>query len=401
VEIGRNSAQGKQDVAPESPVLNLIATILVFAALAFMGPVVAPLAFAITLSVAVSPLADRIERVLPSRAFSSLACTLLLAGLLLGSGALLSSQVAAIVSRGDEYLIRLGDVAGRLTESTGSHRMLRSVGVLREQVGNETLDATPEAQEEARARTAREWVAIFRRNAAAVGGWVVSGLGGLVGFLASSAICLSLIFYMLLQRSRWMDRIKTISIHLGMRPRLRELEKVRADMGRYVRVLFALCAFYGVVMTVLLSLLGVPNALLWGILTGLLEVVPFFGPFIAGTLTTLFIIGTGGSLWQMLAVIAVFTALQALEQYLVAPKLFGGAVDLDPVTVIVAVLFFGLLLGPAGLALALPIMILLKGMVAVTPDTPVLDALLEPEGGGDDSASGRASRPHEERTAPA
>jgi predicted PurR-regulated permease PerM len=370
--------------------LNLIATILVFAALGFMGPVVAPLAFAIALSVAISPLADRVERFVPGRAISSLLCTLLLAGVLMGAVALVSSQVAAIVSRGDDYLTRLGDVAGRLTEWSGSERTLQSMGILGENEGGGAPGAESTTLAEARERAAREWVAIFRRNAAAVGGWVVSGLGGFVGFLASSAICLSLVFYMLLQRSRWMDRIKTISIHLGMRPRVRELEKVRADMARYVRVLFVLCAFYGVVMTMLLRALGVPNALLWGILTALLEVVPFFGPIIAGTLTALFVVGTGGSLWQVLAVVGAFAALQFLEQYLVAPRLFGGAVDLDPVTVIVAVLFFGLLLGPAGLALALPIMILLRGMVSVTPDTPVLDALLESEDDGH-SAGGHAS----------
>jgi predicted PurR-regulated permease PerM len=171
-----------------------------FAALAYMGPVV-PLAFAITLSVAVSPLADRIEGVVHSRIWSSLVCTWMLAELLCGAVALISSQVAGIVGLGDEYLFRLGEATARLSDSMGGQRILRSAGILQDAAEPKNSDAAPESEEGARRRAAHEWVAIFRRNAAAVGGWVMSRLGGFVGFLASSAICLSLIFYMLLQRS--------------------------------------------------------------------------------------------------------------------------------------------------------------------------------------------------------
>ena len=115
-------------------------------------------------------------------------------------------------------------------------------------------------------------------------------------------------------------------------------------------------------------------------LTGVLELIPYFGPVLAGALPTLMALGSGGAWWQPLAVVALFVALQTVEGYVVAPLLYGEAVTIDPVTVILGILFFGVLLGPMGLALAMPLMIFLRGLLAITPDTPALDALMDADG---------------------
>ncbi len=73
--------------------------------------------------------------------------------------------------------------------------------------------------------------------------------------------------------------------------------------------------------------------------------------------------------------VGLFLLLQTIEGYVIAPLLYGKAVNIEPVTVLLGVLFFGFLLGPAGLALAMPLMILLRGVLIISPDTPALDAL--------------------------
>ena len=77
--------------------------------------------------------------------------------------------------------------------------------------------------------------------------------------------------------------------------------------------------------------------------------------------------------------IGLFVALQTFEGYVITPLLYGKAVNIDPVTVLLGVLFFGLLWGPLGLAVAMPMMILLRGLLVITPDTPALDALADAE----------------------
>jgi predicted PurR-regulated permease PerM len=368
----------------------LIATVALGAALVYLAPVVVPVAFAFIFATALSPLADRIERFIPKKGVSAGLCVLLLAAVALGTTGLILSQVGEIVGKSDQYLGRLAGLAEDAGRRTGLGRL---IDPMEPAAGRES----PAQQVESGTRM----LALLRRNAGAIGHWVAQGLGGAVGFLAALAITLSLVFYMLVKRGEWTDRLVAAAAHLGLRPRPAVLRQIREDLGRYARVLALLAGFYALVMTGILMLLGVPNALLWGVLTGLLEVVPFFGPLIAGTLPTLFILGTGAPLWKALAVVGVFVALQLVEQYAVAPVLFGGAVELDPVTVIVVVLAFGLLFGPAGLALALPASILLRALVKMTPDTPALDALvLDPPESGTAEAIAQGSIAAPGRTAP-
>jgi predicted PurR-regulated permease PerM len=126
-------------------------------------------------------------------------------------------------------------------------------------------------------------------------------------------------------------------------------------------------------------LLGVPQPFLWGLVFGLLEFVPYFGPMVGGTLLTLVAMATGsGSWWQPLVMLAVILTWLTLEGYVIAPMIYGHAVKFDPVTVLVAILFFGWLWGPLGMVTALPVMVILRELVVMAPETPALDALMEP-----------------------
>jgi predicted PurR-regulated permease PerM len=87
-----------------------------------------------------------------------------------------------------------------------------------------------------------------------------------------------------------------------------------------------------------------------------------------------------GSWWQPAAVVALYVALHQLEGYVVTPLVYGRAAEFNPVTILFSALFFGWLWGPLGVALALPMMILLRGLLVITPDTPALDALADVEG---------------------
>ena len=131
---------------------------------------------------------------------------------------------------------------------------------------------------------------------------------------------------------------------------------------------------YAVVVSLLLWLLKVPQPILWGVLAGMMEVVPYFGPLIAGVLPTVVSLSLG-SWWQPLAVVGMFLSLHLVEGYLIEPKLYGRVVRLDPVTILFGAIFFGALWGPGGLAIATPMMIVLRGLIMITPDTPALDAL--------------------------
>ncbi len=338
--------------------IRLIAAVLVTGAFALLGPVMVPLAFAMVLALALSPLVDWLES---RHLHRPVACVLVMLGLsllILVTAGLVIGQVGTLVQNLDQYLSRLGDLLDRVLQSTGLSRFIEQ----------------PEGTAE---DPASGWK-ISLQNVITTGlGWAMSGFGGLTGLLTGGIIALTLSFYLLLGRVAWMSRMSEVMRNLGMRPRDRELEAIRTDMAQYWRVLFLLCLVYAVLMSGMLMLIGVPNALVWGLLTGLLEVVPFFGPVLAAVLPTLAALGSGGPVWQPIAVLSIYLGLQLVESNLIGPWLFGHSVNFDPVLIIIAILFFGLIWGPAGLPLAVPMLIVVRGLISITPDTPSLDALVE------------------------
>jgi predicted PurR-regulated permease PerM len=210
-------------------------------------------------------------------------------------------------------------------------------------------------------------------------GWLISDLGGLVGLVGSTVIVISLLFYLLNSRAEWVSRLLRVLFSLGMRPRREGVERIRSDISTFA-LFVSMVSISGALITGTTAwLLGVPQPFLWGLVFGLMEFVPYFGPMVGGTLLTLVSMTTGsGNWWQPLVMLAVILTWLTLEGYVIAPMIYGRAVRFDPVTVLVAILFFGWLWGPLGMVTALPVMVLLRELVVMSPETPALDALMEP-----------------------
>jgi len=102
-----------------------------------------------------------------------------------------------------------------------------------------------------------------------------------------------------------------------------------------------------------LSLLGVPLALILGIIAGLLDFIPYIGPIMAGIPAVLLALSISPDL--ALYALLLFAAINMLEGYVLQPMIEAKAIDLPPALVIVMQLIFGTLFGFAGVALATPL----------------------------------------------
>jgi predicted PurR-regulated permease PerM len=114
--------------------------------------------------------------------------------------------------------------------------------------------------------------------------------------------------------------------------------------------------------------LQVPFWLPFGIFTGLVAIVPFFGTLVSTTIPALFVLnGTGyagfGPLGHSVLVILLGTVIHLVESNVVLPLVMSKKVDLPPVLSIVAVLIMGRLLGPMGLIVAVPTLALVMVIV--------------------------------------
>lgn len=119
--------------------------------------------------------------------------------------------------------------------------------------------------------------------------------------------------------------------------------------------------FTGLAFGLALRLFGVPMAMTFGVLAFLLNFIPNLGPLAACLLPIpLIVLDPDRSIGWMISVIAVTSGIQMISGNIIEPKLMGQSSDLHPVTVLVALMFWGMLWGIVGMFLATPIMAGLK-----------------------------------------
>lgn len=112
-----------------------------------------------------------------------------------------------------------------------------------------------------------------------------------------------------------------------------------------------------------LAALQVPYWLTFGIFTGAVAIVPFFGTLVSTVLPALFVLASDGDPWRVVSVIILGTVIHLIESNLVLPLITQNQVKLPPVLSIMSVLIFGQLLGPVGLIVAVPILVVLTVIV--------------------------------------
>ncbi len=132
------------------------------------------------------------------------------------------------------------------------------------------------------------------------------------------------------------------------------LEEVSLTISAYIRGLILDCTLVSVIVTIGLSIIGVPSALLFGVFCGLFNIIPYIGPIIGG-IPVMIIALSNGFVTFLLSLLVVF-GTQFFEAYFLQPKIMSDAVELHPVSILVGLLIFANLFGPVGLIISTPIM---------------------------------------------
>ncbi len=140
------------------------------------------------------------------------------------------------------------------------------------------------------------------------------------------------------------------------------ISTVNQIIGGYVRGTLILALLVGVLVTILMFALGVPYAVLLGVIAFFMEFIPVFGVFISGAICFGLALGTVGLL-KAIIVIAGFIALHFIEGELVGPRIMGKAVGIHPAVSLVALLVGTDLFGVWGALFGAPAAGLLQAFV--------------------------------------
>lgn len=174
----------------------------------------------------------------------------------------------------------------------------------------------------------------------------------ILGGLFKALLVLSLSFYMLVRKEGIKGFLRAITPEKHQEYIFDLTSRIQYKMGRWLIGQFALGLIIFILYYIVLSLLGVPYALLLALLGGLLEIIPYIGPTLA--LIPAVLVALVVSPITALLVVVFYVVIQQIESYVLAPLIMKKAVGLDPVIIILSLLIGGILLGFLGVVIAVP-----------------------------------------------
>lgn len=355
--------------------IKLIAFCTVVAALHLAQTVLLPLAIAALLAFALNPIVRRLERPLRYRPLAigvTVACTSLLAAALL---ALAVGQARQFVDRTSEVRTALSNRLSTWEGASSVRRLLqdvRSVGSIESAPAAEPPPPAPVPLAPQPAPSAQPIPAPPPENP----GDLIEVGGRILHFGGTVMITILLVSVLLLFQDDLRDRLVRI---LGVEslPLTRQtLADASQRVSRYLLAQAGINALSGLLVATALMALGVPNALLLGIITAMLRFVPYLGFITAAALAFLMAVSATTTLTVPLMVLGSFAVIEVLVAAVLEPWLYGTRTGLSLFGVVVALTFWGWLWGISGLLLAVPITVCVVLLARHFPALEPLSVLL-------------------------
>ncbi len=150
---------------------------------------------------------------------------------------------------------------------------------------------------------------------------------------------------------------------------LGKLTSIRKIVQAYIVGAGKVMLILAVVNTAILFALGIKHAIFFGVLAGMLNIIPYLGPSLGAVLPFLFALITKDSLFYPIAVLVAFTFIQLLEGAFLTPKITGGNVNLNALITFIGLLIGGAIWGITGMILIIPSIAILKKLFELSPDT--------------------------------
>jgi predicted PurR-regulated permease PerM len=291
---------------------------------------------AITLSEAIRPLVAQLERVLVPRPVGALLIYLALLALLVGIGWLLfdplATQASELANRAPTYL------AQAQTWIKDAQQAL---------LANDPLSQALNA-------LAGQALASLQSSVPALLQFPFTLVSGVFGVLLSIVLIVTISVFWLMSA----DKLRDFALALAPERTRVGGALLFSDLGRtlggWVRGTLVAMLLIGAFTALGLALLGVPYALLLGLLAGLLEIIPYLGPWISGSVAVLVAL-VAVDPFKALQVVALFLIVQLAEGNLVQPLVMSWAVRVDPLLVLIAITLGVQALGLVGALIAVPV----------------------------------------------
>jgi predicted PurR-regulated permease PerM len=340
----------------------LVVLSLGIAAAILARDIVIPLAFAALISIAVLPIVNRLEKKV-GRVFSILIVLFATFLLLATVSYLVVNQMVGLVQNlpdlEQRFTLLLHDISLRLTRY---------------------LNFSSEEQ-----------LKLAKDLATSLSGF-------LTGFLVSTGNVVTIViqipiyvFLFLIYRDRFKDFFENFLTSPEQSGFKKQVEGV---VQGYISGQLLVIAIIVTLDTVGLLLLGIDYAFFFGLLSGILVIIPYIGNFIGGSLPVIMALITKDSLWYAVGVVALYAIIHFIEGNIIAPRIMGSKVSVNALAAIVGLLIGGKILGIAGMILAVPALGVIKILLSYSNRLrPFLILLEDKESNQEDQPDDRVDEP--------
>jgi predicted PurR-regulated permease PerM len=371
---------------PEMPpalfgAMTAVMFVVIIAVLYFASGVFIPIIVAILLSFLLAPAVRWLQRLRIGRVAAVTLAVLVAFLAIFGFGAIVVQEVSSLAQELPSYRYNLetkirslpGFVPGGgvIQRASDMLRELRS-----ELTKSETKASAPEGPRDADGTSTKRIPVQIEAPEPGPLQIVQSVVGPLLQPLATTGLVIVFLIMILLEREDLRDRMLRLAGRGDLQRTTEAMDDAAQRISRYLRSQLIVNACCGLPIGIGLTLIGIPNAALWGIMTLVLRFIPYLGIVIAAAFPIALVIAVAPG-WSLLVWTALlFVAIETVVSNVVEPWLYGGRTGVSPVALIAAATFWTWLWGPIGLLLSTPMTVCLVVLGRHVPQLQFLDVML-------------------------
>jgi predicted PurR-regulated permease PerM len=360
---GNNAGEpGDQPLVINMPVdvrsitLTVLAVVAAVVFLRYAAPVLIPIVVAMLISYVLTPLVNSLERAHIHRGIGAAVAVLLLIGVLGSGGYLLSGQALTIIDS-------VPEAAQRLRERIQAQQRDPEPGTLeRVQRAAEEIDKAAEATAApTRAPAGVQRVQVVEPAFRALD-YVWSGGRNVMAVVGQLTLVLFLVYFILVAGDLYKRKLVKIAGPTLTQKKItvQILDEINLQIGHFIRVQVIVNLIVAAVTAAALWYLGVENYVLWGLLAGVFNSIPYIGPLLVTGALGVVAFLQFDDVVRTLIVCAVVGAITGLEGMLVRPALLSRASQINPVAIFLSLLVWSWIWGFWGTILAVPMVMMMK-----------------------------------------
>jgi predicted PurR-regulated permease PerM len=370
------AAEAKPIIVVRNLAQTVVAALAVILVLQYAQSLLVPIVLGVLISYGLYPFVSALDRLRIPRAFSAgIAISLLVGGIGVGVYTL-TDQAMAIVTD-------IPAAAQRIREQVRAHR--HASGGALEKVQRAATEIDRAAQEAATSTPAQppsarqtgvqqvEVVQPFRPS-----DYLWSGGVGLLGFTGQFVLVLFLVYFLLVTGDLYKRKIVKIggSTLSEKKITVQILDEINLQIENFMRVQVFTSFLVAVATAIALWWLGVDHPVVWGILAGVFNSIPYLGPILVTAGLGVVSFMQFNDLLRTAYVCGVAFAITSLEGFLLTPMLMSRAAQMNPVAIFVGLLFWSWIWGIWGTILAVPMLMMLKAICDHIEDLQSVGELL-------------------------